>query len=101
MRKIYINLLIFTLLFLSFASIDTQSVSAKSIKDLDEKINDLEKEKGDIEGKKGKLDKNKEDTIAIMSEFSQPSIVTSYRLKEYGKMIYSSDAIKQIIETFH
>lgn len=46
-------------------------------------------------------DKNKEDTIAIMSEFSQPSIVTSYRLKEYGKIIYSSDAVKQIIQTFH
>jgi len=46
-------------------------------------------------------DKNKEDIIAIMSEFSQPSIITSYRLIEYGKNIFSSHAIKQIISYFY
>lgn len=45
--------------------------------------------------------KNKEDIIAIMSEFSQPSIITSYRLKEYGKSVFPSDAIKQIIHHFY
>lgn len=43
----------------------------------------------------------KENVIAIMSEFSQPSIVTSHRLKEYGKVIYSSDAVKQIVQVFN
>ncbi|HLS60376.1 MAG TPA: genetic competence negative regulator [Virgibacillus sp.] len=46
-------------------------------------------------------DKNKEDIIAIMSEFSQPSIITSYRLIEYGKNIFSSHAIKQVISYFY
>lgn len=44
---------------------------------------------------------NKEDLIAIMSEFSQPSIVTSHRLKEYGKVIYPSEAVMQIVRVFH
>lgn len=44
---------------------------------------------------------NKENIIAVMSEFSYPSIITSHRLKEYGKIIFSSDAVKQIINTFH
>ncbi len=44
--------------------------------------------------------KNRENVIAIMSEFSQPSIVTSYRLKEYGKVIYESNAIKHINQDF-
>ena len=44
---------------------------------------------------------DKEDVIAIMSEYSYPSIITSYRLKEYGKEIYLSDAVKQIMKTFH
>ncbi|MDY0408334.1 genetic competence negative regulator [Virgibacillus soli] len=38
----------------------------------------------------------KENVIAIMSEFSTPSIVTSYRLSEYGKVIFTHDAVKQI-----
>lgn len=46
-------------------------------------------------------DKNKENIIAIMSEFSYPSIITSYRLKEYAKIIFSSNAVKQITNTFH
>ena len=46
------------------------------------------------------VDKNRENIIAIMSEFSQPSIVTSYRLKEYGKIIYESNAVKQINQFF-
>jgi len=45
--------------------------------------------------------KSKEDIIAIMSEFAQPSIITSYRLKEYGKCIYEKDAIKQIKDVFY
>lgn len=46
-------------------------------------------------------DINKEDVIAVMSEFSYPSIITSYRLKEYGKVIFRSDAAKQIINIFY
>lgn len=46
-------------------------------------------------------DQKKEDIIAVMSEFSQPSIVTSHRLKEYGKVIYASNAVKQIIDVFN
>lgn len=45
--------------------------------------------------------KSKEDVIAIMSEFSTPSIMTSYRLREYGKVIMSEKAIKQIIDVFY
>lgn len=46
-------------------------------------------------------DRSKEDIIAIMSEFSYPSIISSYRLKEYGKEIYPSNAVQQIIDTFY
>lgn len=46
-------------------------------------------------------DQKKENIIAIMSEFSQPSIISSYSLKEYGKNIYMSDAVRQIIDTFY
>lgn len=46
-------------------------------------------------------DKEKEDVIAIMSEFSEPSIITSYRLKEYGKPILDSEAIKIIMQQFY
>lgn len=38
--------------------------------------------------------------IAVMSEFATPSIVTSHRLYEYGKIIYTSDAVKQIMNVF-
>lgn len=44
--------------------------------------------------------KEKEDVIALMSEFSYPSIMSSYRLKEYGKVIFSTDAVKQTIQIF-
>jgi adapter protein MecA 1/2 len=44
---------------------------------------------------------NKEDVIALMSEFSNPSIVTSYRLKEYGKIIIKSSAIETIVRAFN
>jgi len=44
--------------------------------------------------------KNKEDVIAILSEFSQPSIITSYRLKEYGKNIFTENAVQQITNHF-
>lgn len=43
----------------------------------------------------------KEDIIAIMSEFSMPSILTSYRLKEYGKAIIGDEAVKVIKQAFH
>lgn len=46
-------------------------------------------------------DKSKEDIIAIMSEFAYPSIVTSYRLKEYGKCIYEKNAVEQIKAVFY
>ncbi|GIO28477.1 genetic competence negative regulator [Ornithinibacillus bavariensis] len=44
---------------------------------------------------------NKENIIALMSEFASPSIVTSYRLKEYGKVIINANAIQTIMETFN
>lgn len=44
---------------------------------------------------------NKENIIALMSEFANPSIVTSYRLKEYGKIIIKSNAIQTIINAFN
>ncbi|RLL48182.1 genetic competence negative regulator [Oceanobacillus piezotolerans] len=43
----------------------------------------------------------KEDIIAVMSEYSYPSIITSHRLKEYGKIIYDKLAVKQIIQQFY
>lgn len=44
---------------------------------------------------------SREDVIAILSEFAKPSIITPYRLEEYGKKIYNSDGIKQIINVFY
>lgn len=44
--------------------------------------------------------KNKEDIIAVMSEYSNPSIITSYRLKEYGKVIFEANAVNHIIRNF-
>lgn len=46
------------------------------------------------------MNQNRENVIAIMSEFAQPSIVTSHRLKEYGKVIYDTNAVKQINQDF-
>jgi adapter protein MecA 1/2 len=43
---------------------------------------------------------NKENIIALMSEFASPSIVTSYRLKEYGKVIIKKNAIQTIMKAF-
>ncbi|MRH42375.1 genetic competence negative regulator [Aquibacillus halophilus] len=43
---------------------------------------------------------NRERIIAIMSEFSSASIITSYRLKEYGKIIANGNAVKQITTYF-
>ncbi|TFJ93791.1 genetic competence negative regulator [Lentibacillus salicampi] len=43
---------------------------------------------------------NKENVIAVMSEFSFPSIITSYRLKEYGNVIMDSSAVIQLFDTF-
>lgn len=43
---------------------------------------------------------NREHIIAIMSEFSSASIVTSYRLEEYGKKIFPNNAIQQVAKFF-
>ncbi len=43
---------------------------------------------------------SKENMIAILSEFSSPSIVTSYRLLEYGKIIMEENAVEQITKYF-
>ncbi len=43
---------------------------------------------------------NREDVIAVLSEFANPSIVTTYRLQEYGKLIFATDAVKQIRALF-
>ncbi|CDQ39780.1 MULTISPECIES: genetic competence negative regulator [Virgibacillus] len=44
---------------------------------------------------------SREDIIAVMSEYAYPSIITSYRLKEYGKVIYANQAVEQIHHMFH
>lgn len=44
---------------------------------------------------------DKEDIIGIMSEYSNPSIITSHRLYEYGKVIFDADAVEQIMKTFY
>jgi adapter protein MecA 1/2 len=44
---------------------------------------------------------HKENIIAVLAEFASPSILTPHRLREYGKVIYSSGAIKQILRTFY
>ncbi|GAA0439608.1 MAG: genetic competence negative regulator [Bacillota bacterium] len=43
---------------------------------------------------------NREDIIAVMSEYAYPSIITSHRLKEYGKIIFPSHAVEQIRAKF-
>ncbi|SES81128.1 adapter protein MecA 1/2 [Oceanobacillus limi] len=43
---------------------------------------------------------NKEDVIAILSEYASPSIITSYRLLEYGKVIMESNAVKRVTNIF-
>lgn len=47
------------------------------------------------------MDMNKENVIAILSEFSSPSTVTSFRLQEYGKMILDQNAVDQIVHYFN
>lgn len=44
--------------------------------------------------------KHKENIIGVMSEYAQPSILTSYRLKEYGKSIIEDDAVNEILRYF-
>lgn len=46
-------------------------------------------------------DNYREHIIAIILEYSSPSIITSTRLKEYGKVIMEQDAIRWIMETFY
>ncbi|QDP40487.1 genetic competence negative regulator [Radiobacillus deserti] len=43
---------------------------------------------------------NREHIIAILSEFSSPSIVTSYRLEEYGRKIMDGNAVNQTVTYF-
>ncbi|GAA0481286.1 genetic competence negative regulator [Salinibacillus aidingensis] len=42
---------------------------------------------------------NKENVIAVMSEFSSPSTVTSARLREYGRLVVENDAV-QVIQNY-
>ncbi|WP_186577829.1 genetic competence negative regulator [Aquibacillus kalidii] len=46
------------------------------------------------------LGQNREHIIAIMSEFSSASIITSYRLEEYGKRIMENNAVEQVKNYF-
>lgn len=43
---------------------------------------------------------NKENIIAILSEYARPSIITIHRLKEYGKPIMISNALSEIKKYF-
>ncbi len=52
-------------------------------------------EDGDLNGVE------KESVIAILSEYAQSSIITSHRLKEYGKAIFPTGAVKQLIHHFY
>lgn len=45
-------------------------------------------------------DQKIEDVIAVMSEFSTPSILTSHRLNEYGKSIMNRHAVRQLTTIF-
>lgn len=44
---------------------------------------------------------NKENIIAILSEYGLPSIISIHRLKEYGKKIMSSNALAKIKKYFN
>lgn len=44
---------------------------------------------------------HKENIIAILAEFASASILSPHRLREYGKVIYDSEAIKRILQTFY
>ncbi|GIO22599.1 genetic competence negative regulator [Oceanobacillus sp. J11TS1] len=44
--------------------------------------------------------RHKENIIAVMSEFAHPSILTSHRIKEYGKAVFNGDAISKINQYF-
>lgn len=46
------------------------------------------------------IGRDKEDMIAILSEFSIPSIITSHRLEAYGKRIMKNNAVHQINHIF-
>jgi adapter protein MecA 1/2 len=43
----------------------------------------------------------KENFIAVMSEYAHSSMLTSFRLKEYGKPIYKEDAVKNLVTDFY
>lgn len=44
---------------------------------------------------------HKEDIIGVMSEYAHPSIVTSHRIEEYGKLIMKDNTIQQIKRFFY
>ncbi|MFS0751551.1 genetic competence negative regulator [Oceanobacillus sp. 1P07AA] len=44
---------------------------------------------------------DKEDIIGVMSEYANPSIVTSHRIEEYGKLIMEEDTVQQIKRFFY
>lgn len=44
---------------------------------------------------------DKEDIIGVMSEYANPSIVTSHRIEEYGKLIMKENTIQQMKRFFY
>ncbi|GLO66466.1 MULTISPECIES: genetic competence negative regulator [Oceanobacillus] len=44
---------------------------------------------------------DKEDIIGVMSEYANPSIVTSHRIEEYGKLIMKENTVQQIKRFFY
>ncbi|BAC13767.1 genetic competence negative regulator [Oceanobacillus iheyensis] len=44
---------------------------------------------------------DKEDIIGVMSEYANPSIVTSHRIEEYGKLIMEENTVQQIKRFFY
>ncbi|GAB7386233.1 genetic competence negative regulator [Bacillaceae bacterium] len=45
-------------------------------------------------------DERLDEMIALISEYGEPALVTSYVIKEYGKAIIKEDAVKTISEHF-
>lgn len=43
---------------------------------------------------------NVEDIVAIMSEYSKPSMISANHLKNNGKIIFEKNAVKQIVKHF-
>jgi adapter protein MecA 1/2 len=43
---------------------------------------------------------NKDDIIALLAEYGNPSTITTYRVQEYGKVLMEERAIEQIYQYF-